>query len=445
MPLHPSPPSGPSSLAESLRYNLHTLRAAPFAEISGALGDLGTFLPLTLALAAHGAISLGPTLFFSGLFNFLTGAIFGLPLPVQPMKSLAAAALAQPHHPAPDLAAAGLLLAATLFVLAASHLVPRAARAVPVPVVKGIQLSAGLGLASGAASLLHALSWTQPLWDNRLCALAVFLGVLATHGRRAPLALVVFGAAAAAAVTHAPTPLLPGLWTPQLLRPRASWRALDMALGQLPLTLLNSVVAVDALSGEAVPRRPRPGVGPLAWSVAGMNAVGPWVGCMPVCHGSGGLAAQVRFGARSGAAVMVLGAMKMVLGLVWGESLGGVMAAFPRSVLGVMVVAAGVELAGAGMSLNHGATDLVEVAANGECVVRAVGEEERRQRWTVMMMTVGAGMACKSTAVGFAAGMLCDASYRVVPRVLEWWDRQPHIGNWCAQTLWRSPERQPLL
>lgn len=67
-------------------HNATTLRSAPLAEVSGALGDLGTLLPLMIALAAQGSIKLGSTLVFSGIFNILTGLLFGIPLPVQPMK-----------------------------------------------------------------------------------------------------------------------------------------------------------------------------------------------------------------------------------------------------------------------------------------------------------------------------------------------------------------------
>ena len=79
-------PSPLRSLPSILRYNLRTLRRSPLSELSGALGDLGTFLPLTLALALHNAIDLPATLVTSGLFNLVTGAVFGIPLPVQPMK-----------------------------------------------------------------------------------------------------------------------------------------------------------------------------------------------------------------------------------------------------------------------------------------------------------------------------------------------------------------------
>jgi hypothetical protein len=69
------------------QHNVATLRQSPVAEISGALGDLGTLLPLMITLAVNGSISLSTTLVFSGAFNLITGIVFGVPLPVQPMKA----------------------------------------------------------------------------------------------------------------------------------------------------------------------------------------------------------------------------------------------------------------------------------------------------------------------------------------------------------------------
>lgn len=68
--------------------NVATIRVQPLLEISGALGDLGTLLPLMIALAVKGSISLSSTLVFTGIWNILTGVVFGIPLPVQPMKVL---------------------------------------------------------------------------------------------------------------------------------------------------------------------------------------------------------------------------------------------------------------------------------------------------------------------------------------------------------------------
>jgi len=75
-----------SKLRSSCANNVAAFRRAPFAELSGSVGDMGTLLPLMVALAINGSISLSTTLVFSGLWNILTGVAFGIPLPVQPMK-----------------------------------------------------------------------------------------------------------------------------------------------------------------------------------------------------------------------------------------------------------------------------------------------------------------------------------------------------------------------
>lgn len=75
-----------AELGRRNRHNVRTLRESPLAEMSGALGDLGTLLPLMIALARQGSINLSATLVFSGVFNIVTGVVFGIPLPVQPMK-----------------------------------------------------------------------------------------------------------------------------------------------------------------------------------------------------------------------------------------------------------------------------------------------------------------------------------------------------------------------
>lgn len=79
---------GIHDISRLARHNLDTLKSSPFSEISGALGDLGTLLPLMIALALQGSISLPSTLVFTGLANIFTGVIFGVPLPVQPMKAI---------------------------------------------------------------------------------------------------------------------------------------------------------------------------------------------------------------------------------------------------------------------------------------------------------------------------------------------------------------------
>ncbi len=76
-----------------------------------------------------------------------------------------------------------------------------------------------------------------------------------------------------------------------------------------------------------------------------MNVVGCWFGAMPTCHGCGGLAGQYRFGARSGLSVVILGTVKLLVGLILGGSLVQILKGFPIALLGVLLLFSGLELA----------------------------------------------------------------------------------------------------
>ncbi|TKA58249.1 hypothetical protein B0A49_12904 [Cryomyces minteri] len=420
-------------------HNLSTLRDSPLHELSGSLGDLGTLLPLLIALTLQNSISLSTTLVFSGLANIATGVLFGIPLPVQPMKAIAAVAISR-NFSEKETAAAGLFVAAVIAVFSLTGLLRWFGRVIPIPVVKGIQLGAGLSLVlSAGSSLLQPLGWTKPSWADNLIRglLAALFLLLTTSMPRVPYALVIFLLGLLLASLRLSTPSVtsgPSLWHPHAFIPSGSdFRvgALNAGLGQLPLTTLNSIIAVAHLSTDLFPSISAPSVTSLGLSVAAMNLLGCWFGAMPVCHGSGGLAGQYRFGARSGSSIIVLGTVKLVLGLFVGQGLVSLLQRFPKALLGVMVIAAGVELAKVGESLNAGARDLWEEAEqeddqDAEWTIEARGkrartpsELERRERWTVMLVTVAGLLTFRNDAVGFAAGMLCHWSLKLP----EWWDR----------------------
>lgn len=322
--------------------------------------------------------------------------------------------------------------------MSVTGLLHRGARLVPLAVIRGIQHGAGLSLAiSAGSSLLAQLGWTSPVFDNRLWAVAAFLLLLGTQSfTRFPYALSVFSVGllislvlvfVSGEVGHLPRL---SFWHPQVLSPAAFLRfresSLYMAIGQIPLTTLNSIFAVSALSADLLPYLPYPSVTSLGLSVAAMNLTGTWFGAMPLCHGSGGLAAQYRFGARSGASIVILGLFKVCLGLFLGDSLVDLLARFPKGLLGVLVLAAGLELAKAGATLSR---ELMEwgdnaprAAANPNSIVSRVtgvrrpgksAAREMDERRVVMLTTTIGILAFKNDAVGFVAGMLCSWSYRV--------------------------------
>lgn len=416
-------------LAPINEHNFRTLRDSPLEELSGALGDLGTLLPLMVAMALKGSIDLPATLVFSGLTNIYTGVIYGVPLPVQPMKAIAAVAISQSYSKQTTMAA-GLSMGIAVFVLSSTGLLRWLNRIVPVPIVRGIQVGAGLSLLiSAGTSLILPLQWTMPAWDNRIWAIGAFVFlVFAALIPRLPYAIVVFGGGfiiSAIVISSSPgdtTIPSAGIWHPKLVIPHAhAWRVgvIDAAIPQLPLTTLNSILAVTSLSAALFPNfPPAPTTTSLGFSVSMANLVGCWFGAMPICHGSGGLAGQYRFGARSGASIIILGLIKLVLGLLVGESIVPLLQRFPKSLLGVMVLAAGVELAKVGQSVSD-SRDLWEQAEqdneDGQDLHKTHIdlEQQRRDRWTVMLITTAGCLAFKNDAVGFLAGLIWHWSLNV--------------------------------
>ena len=402
------------------RYNIETFHSQPLAEISGSFGDIGTLLPILIALTQIRAISLSSTLVFSGLANILTGLAFGIPLPVQPMKAIAAVALAQ-NFSQPEIASAGIFVAAAIGFLSITGLIQWFTERIPIPVIKGIQVGTGLSLIISAGNLYPSLDRHG---TNALVLILAFLGLLAsTTFRRVPYALIILLIGIISLIS---TPWLHrfnfSIWHPHtsIPSPRDFGKGtLEAGIGQLPLTTLNSVIAVAFLAQDLLPNVQTPSTTSLGLSVMAINLVGCWFGAMPVCHGSGGLAAQYRFGARSGASIIFLGLLKLLLGLFASEIALAVFNGFPNVLLCVLVIAAGLELVGVGESLNTARSrDLSQIGEEGG-KGEELTQEERKRRWAVMFMTVAGILAFKNDAVGFFAGMLCHWSFQAQDRLEE--------------------------
>ena len=328
------------SLRQRLLFNRH--------EVAGALGDLGTFIPLLLGMVTQCGLQLGPALFFAGIVNMIAGLSFAIPMVVQPMKAIAALAIAERMSEA-QIIAAGIITGGVVLLLVFFGLIDRLHSVIPRSVVRGLQLALGLKLLLGGFWMVIG---TQTLIgrDSILLGL-VCLGIalLLWRSVRMPAALVIFviGLASVAGADFNKNAILTGTaWhIPQLMDTTAwlegFWRC---AIPQIPLTLLNSVVAVCALSCDLFPRRPAL-PRKVALSVGLMNLLCCPLGAMPMCHGAGGLAAQYRFGARSGGSLVILGVAMTLLGLLSGDALLAGMQYYPQSVLGVLLGCSAFELA----------------------------------------------------------------------------------------------------
>src|SRR3989338_9121037 len=119
-------------------------RTRLFRNFQGAFSDCAVLFPLLVLLGATGEFDPAVLLGSTGAAYVLAGYLFGIPMPVQPLKSLTIAALAIGAHAAEILAGAAALGVVCL-VLALLRLDQWAER-VPPRVVHQIQVGLGVML-----------------------------------------------------------------------------------------------------------------------------------------------------------------------------------------------------------------------------------------------------------------------------------------------------------
>ncbi len=312
-------------------------------EVSGSLGDLGTLLPLMLGSIAVAGLAPTPVLLGFGAFYCASALYYRLPIPVQPMKAVAAVVVASGIAPA-TLAVTGVMLGLVLLVLGLTGWIRHVARLVPQSVLAGLQLGLGLTLALASVDLLRQ----QPVLGGGVLALLLVMLRLP----RLPGALIALAAAVIAGTltgtpgmvpeTAASGPALPPLPTPAEIE-----RAFTVfVLPQLALSLTNAVLLTALVAGDYFGDRAAHVTTPRLSISSGLaNLLLVPLGALPMCHGAGGLAAHHRFGARSGTAPLLLGLALVMLGLLPADVALAVFAAIPAAALGALLLVAAGELA----------------------------------------------------------------------------------------------------
>ena len=302
-------------------------------EIAGAFGDLGTDMPLLVGVVLATGMDAPAAFVAFGLLQILSGLAYRLPMPVQPLKAMAAIAIAGKIAP-PLLAAGGLIVGITMLLLANTGALEWIARTVPKPVVRGIQVGLGIQL------LTLALTRFLPSGGTAGWLLAAAaLGIIAVmrSNRHVPAGLVVLSLGLAYAAVMWPTgvsgpfgfqlPTLPTRWPTTDEFGKA---ALMLALPQIALSLGNSVLATRQVVADFFPEREPLSVQRIGTTYGLMNLVAAPLGGLPVCHGSGGIVGHYIFGARTGGSAIVYGSALLFAGLF----LVGDPAAFQRLVPG---------------------------------------------------------------------------------------------------------------
>lgn len=318
---------------------LNTLKLnCNLGEFSGALGDIGTFLPLLTALSISTVrgipqIAFGEALFFAGLYTFSIGLYFEVPIPVQPMKTIASVALIE-GYPREQILAAGMIMAVVLLLLGITKWIKKIHAWIPIALVYGIQLGLGLSLMKKGIELAQVRNENGQLQYLGLDSvfISILMGVMCLYldekkQNRIPMALVMFvyGIGVAMyrynALEKERLTIGPDFSLPMLPNVNDFKSALvGLALPQLPLTILNSVVALERLSKDLFPEK-QISIVRIANSVGWGNGLFCVMGMLPMCHGAGGLASQYAFGARTNVSILFLGLLKMMLSLLFGSSL----------------------------------------------------------------------------------------------------------------------------
>ena len=410
-----------------------------WAELNGAMGDLGTYIPIVLALTLADDLNLGTTLIFTGVYNIITGAIYGVPMPVQPMKAIAAVAISGTGFGVPEIMAAGIITGGVLFVLGVTGLMQIVYKLIPLSIVRGIQLAQGLSFALTAVKYVRKVqnfsnskSMGDRPWlglDGLVLAIVCACFIVIVNGageemehtderettnghdeeespntrkRRnlrnfifsLPSAFFIFLLGVVLAFVRNPKVVNDIKFGPSSIEvvkiSKHAWKEgfIKGAIPQLPLSILNSVVAVCKLSSDLFPGRDFSATS-LSVTVGLMNVIGCWFGAMPSCHGAGGLAGQYKFGGRSGGCVAILGTAKLILGLVLGTSLVKILDQFPVGVLGVLLLFAGIELAMASRDMNT------------------------KEESFVMLTCTAVSLVGSSAALGFVCGIVAHLLLRL--------------------------------
>lgn len=354
-------------------------------ELAGSMGDFGTLFPLAIGYIAVCGMNPAGLLVMMGLANVVTGLVYRLPMPIEPKKAIAAAAIAQKWSPS-LIYASGFGTGVVWLVLGFTGLIDKIAKITPRCVTRGIQLTLGILLA------IRGFKMISSFWLLGVISLIIVL--ILRKNRYAPAALVLIVLGVALVVLSGK---MSGILEVKITFPpltiftfREVWQAMVLVgFAQIFLTLTNAVVATAALIKHYWPEKPVTEK-KLAINMGIMNVAIPFFGGMPMCHGAGGLAGQYYFGARTGGTNIIEGAIEISVGLFLARSIANLFSAFPASIIGAMMFLVGIQLA------------------------KFVGGV---RGWNILIMALTISISLWiNMAVGFAAGL---AAYYLLRRPLK--------------------------
>jgi MFS superfamily sulfate permease-like transporter len=357
-------------------------------EWAGAFGDVGTLIPFVVAYITIVKVEPLGLLFMFGIALMASGFYYRTPLPIQPMKAIGAAAVAGGISPA-ALFASGLTTGLFWLLAGATGAIRPISRLATKPVVRGIILGLGLSFMVDGINRMR----TTPV----LAGIALVVTYLLLTNPRIPAMFMLLIIGVVSAVIMDPqlmselAKIHVGFKLPVFSLSAMTWNDLVVGtllftLPQIPLTLGNAVIAITAENNELFPDR-KITEKKIAISQGIMNLVAPIFGGVPMCHGAGGMAGHVRFGAKTGGALVILGSLLVLIALFFSDSVAIFFKIFPNAILGVILFFAGSELA---------------------IVVRDIGDKKS----DFYVMLIVAAFAMWNMGAAFLVGVILDNSLR---------------------------------
>jgi len=326
-------------------------------ELAGSMGDFGTLFPLAIGYIAVCGLNPAGLLVMMGLANIVTGLVYRLPMPIEPMKVLAVVAIAQHWSPS-MIYASGFAMGVIWLIFAVTGIMSWIARFTPNSVIRGIQVTLGVLLA------IEALKMLSTWWVLGIISILIVLVLRKNRYAPGAIILMVLGVTIMLVKGQFQQVDSPSLVLPTLVSFRLEevWQTFILAgFAQIPLTATNAVIATSLLIKTYWPDNPV-SEGRLSLNMGIMNIILPFFGGMPLCHGAGGLAGQHYFGAKTGGANIIEGLIEISIGLFLASSIAGLFAVFPTAILGAMMFLVGVELTKFAKDI-HWSKDLIPMAA----------------------------------------------------------------------------------
>lgn len=316
-------------------------------ELSGAFGDIGTDLPLIIAMILAADLYVAGALIMFGLMQIFTGLIYRMPMPAQPLKAMATLVIAQ-QIGGNILLGAGLAIGVVMLVLSLTGLLDTIAKWIPKVVVRGLQL--GLGISLCSLAFKNYIS-SDSVYGYVLAAASFVIVMIFIDNKKYPASLLVIGLGVVYAfifkIDASDIPQSFGVNLPIFGVPTfedISRGFLLLALPQIPLSLGNSIIATKQVAEDLFPERPEMSIRKIGVTYSIMNFINPFFGGIPTCHGSGGMVGHYTFGGRTGGSVIIYGSLYLLLGLFLANGFHNLVQAFPLPVLGVILMVEGVSL-----------------------------------------------------------------------------------------------------